>query len=248
MSGIIDYGALPFPVRGDLAAAHRLVWTRLASPGSWWDGKTRVAIAAEARMAGDCALCQARQDALSPTAVQGAHDGGGELAPALVEVIHRVATDQSRLTRAFYDTALEAGLSDGEYVEAIAVIATVFAVDGFTKSLGLPPFALPDPQPGEPSRQRPTGAKTDRAWVPTVAPEDVTDAEAGLYDGLSGANIHRALSLVPDEAVAFFRHLDAAQYLPDAALRDFGNEYRDLTHAQIEFLAARVSAINQCVY
>ena len=74
-----------------------------------------------------------------------------------------------------------------------------------------------------------------------------TEAEAGLYDGLAAVNIHRALSLVPAEVAGFF-DLDAEHYLPDALLRDFGTEYRALTHAQIEFLAARVSAINQCVY
>ena len=65
-----------------------------------------------------------------------------------------------------------------------------------------------------------------------------------MYDGLSAVNIHRALSLVPAEVTGFF-DLDTAHYLPDAVLRDYGNEYRALTHAQIEFLAARVSAINQ---
>ncbi|NKB57570.1 MAG: hypothetical protein GKS00_14685 [Alphaproteobacteria bacterium] len=247
MTNTIDYSALPYPVRGDLAAAHRRGWERLAAAGTWWDGATRIAIAAEARRARTCDFCAKRRDALSPYAVQGEHDTTNSLPIALIEVIHRVATDQSRLTRAFYDTALESGISDGEYVETIGVIATVFAVDGFTRAIGLPDFALPDPQPGNPSRHRPVGAKTDHAWVPRVAPEDVTDADAGLYDGLGGANIHRALSLVPAEVMGFF-DIDTAQYLPDAALRDFSTEYRDLTHAQIEFLAARVSAINQCVY
>ncbi len=64
---------------------------------------------------------------------------------------------------------------------------------------------------------------------------------------LGAVNIHRALSLVPEEVKGFF-DLDTAQYLPDAALRDFATEYRDLTHAQIELLAARVSAINRCHY
>ena len=31
-------------------------------------------------------------------------------------------------------------------------------------------------------------------------------------------------------------------------MRDFGREYRAITHAQIELLAGRISAINQCVY
>jgi hypothetical protein len=80
-----------------------------------------------------------------------------------------------------------------------------------------------------------------------VAPEDVTEADPALYADLGGAHIHRALNLVPAEVLGFF-DLDAAQYLPDAALRDFGREYRAITHAQIELLAARVSALNQCFY
>lgn len=244
---LIDYGALPFPVRENLTAAHRRGWARLAAPGTWWDGQTRVAIASETRRAGQCAFCKLRKAALSPYAVAGSHDSDGVLPTEMVEIIHRIATDQSRLTAAFYKTALENGMAEGEYVETVGIIATVFAVDGFTRAIGLPEFPLPEPEPGEPSRHRPAGAKTDHAWVPRVAPEDVTEAEAGLYDGLAGANIHRALSLVPAETMGFF-DIDAAQYLPDSQLRDYGTEYRDLTHVQIELLAARVSALNQCVY
>lgn len=247
MSSLIDYGSLPFPVRPDLTAAHKRGWERLAAPGTWWDGATRVAIAAEVRQARTCGFCQLRKEALSPNAVQGAHDSDGTLPAALIDVIHRIATDQSRLTQKFYEITLASGITDGEYVETVGIIATVLAIDGFTRAIGLPDFVLPDPVLGLPSCERPVGAKIDHAWVPRLAPEDVTEAEAGLYDGLGGANIHRALSLVPAEVKGFF-DIDTAQYLPDAALRDFGTEYRDLTHAQIEFLAARVSAINQCVY
>ena len=243
----MNYSALPFPVRDDIVSAQRLAWKRLAEPGSWWDGSMRIAIAAETRQAQHCVFCAARLKALSPYTVRGHHNSKGVLSDALTEVIHRVVTDQSRLTKSFYNTALESGITDGEYVETIGVIATVIAIDGFTRAIGLPEFELPDPEPGEPSRHRPLGAKTDRAWVPTVSPEDITEAEASLYDGLAGANIHRALSLVPAETTGFF-NLDAVQYLPDAQLRDYGTEYRDLTHVQIELLAARVSALNQCGY
>ncbi len=71
--------------------------------------------------------------------------------------------------------------------------------------------------------------------------------EHDLYANLSGVHIHQALSLVPAEVAGFF-DLDAVHYLPDAALRDFGHEYRAITHAQIELLAARVSVLNQCFY
>ena len=56
--------------------------------------------------------------------------------------------------------------------------------------------------------------------------------------GRSGGNVHRALSLVP-QAMMQFWDLFEAMYLPQDAMRDFGREYRAITHAQIEMLAAR---------
>ena len=243
----LHYRYAPVPVRDGLAASQRRAWARLGEPGEWWTGAIRIAIAEETRAATDCAFCAERKAALSPYSVSGTHTAATDLPEVLVDVIHRIRTDPERLTRRIYEDALAGGLSDAEYVETVAVIATVVAVDTFCDAMGLPRHALPAPMPGEPRRRRPAGAKDGLAWVPTVAPDDVTRAEAGLYDGLAAVNIHRALSLVPAEVVGFF-DLDAEHYLPDALLRDFGTEYRALTHAQIEFLAARVSAINQCVY
>jgi hypothetical protein len=243
----IDYSGAGIDVRGPLVAAQRRAWDRLGAPGTWWDGATRVAIAEETRQAMACHYCADRKAALSPYALDGAHDSATDLPPVLIEVIHRIRTDATRLTEQFYKEALAGGLSDAEYVETVGVMANVITIDSFCDALGVPRFDLPAPQPGEPTRRRPAGAKPGLAWVPTLAPEDVTDAEAGMYDGLAGVNIHRALSLVPAEVVGFF-DIDAEHYLPDTLLRDFGNEHRDLTHAQIEFLAARVSALNQCVY
>lgn len=246
-SALIHYRDSPVPVRADLVGAHQRAWERLGKPGEWWRGETRVAIARETRAAEHCAFCAERKAALSPYGLTGEHEAATDLPPGLVDVIHRVRTDAGRLTRKFYDAALAGGLRDAEYVETIGVMANVIAIDSFCDAMGFARHALPEPAPGEPRRQRPAGAKDGLAWMPTVAPEDVSEAEAGMYDGLAAVNIHRALSLVPAEVVGFF-DLDAVHYLPDSLLRDFGTEYRDLTHAQIEFLAARVSAINQCVY
>ncbi len=243
----ISYAAAPATVRDDLAAAHRRAWRRLAAPGTWWDGRERVAIAAEARHATGCAACAKAKAAVSPNAVTDAHDSLAELPDPVVAVIHRIRTDAARLTKRWRDQVLAGGISDGHYVELVGVIATILAVDRFTDALGMARHALPAPLPGAPSRYWPAGAKPGAAWVPMVAPEDVGDAERALYDGLSGANIHRALSLGPDAVVGFV-DLDSVHYLPDRHLRDFGREYRAISHAQIELLAGRVSAINQCVY
>lgn len=247
MAHALSYRASPKPIRNDLILAHQRAWRRLAQPGTWWDGPQRVAIAAEARRASQCDLCKHRQAALTPNAISGAHDSLGALAEPIVEVIHRIRTDASRLTEDWCRQVLTQGMSDAAYVELIGVVATTIAIDAFTHAMGLETHAFPLPIEGAPSTHRPPGASLGLAWVPTVAPEDVSDSEPNLYEGLGGANIHRALSLVPAEVKGFF-DLDTAQYLPDAALRDYGREYRAISHAQIELLAARVSALNQCFY
>lgn len=243
-----DYADAPLPVRADLATEHARVWRSLAAPGTWLDGSQRVAVAAETRIAPACPTCKAAADALAPLPSGTLHAVTNDVLPPLwIEVIHRVRNDASRLTDRWYSSLLGRGMDPGEYIEIVSVLAHVVAVDTFTDALGWPRHALPKPLTGEPSRTLPPGAKPGLGRVPTVAPEDVSQGEADLYEGLSGANIHRALSLVPAEVWSFFA-LDAVMYLPDRQLRDFEHEFRAIDHAQIELVAARVSALNECYY
>lgn len=244
----ISYASSPLKVRDDIAAAHARAWRRLARPGTWWSGAQRVAIAAETRHAPQCALCRERKAALSPYAVRGEHASLGTLPENVIDVIHRVRTDPGRLTQKWQQGVLASGLSDGHYVETVGVVVTTVAIDTFTRALGLAPHPLPAPEPGEPTRHRPKGAKPAAAWLPWVELADMTDEEAGLYiPGEPFSNIRRAMSLVPAEVIGFFDIVEA-QYLPGAAMRDFDREYRAITHPQIELLASRVSALNGCEY
>jgi alkylhydroperoxidase family enzyme len=236
----------PYPVRADLAAAQARAWDRLARPGTWLDGATRVRVAAETRHAPGCALCARRKAALSPYAIDGAHDGRGELSDSWIEAIHRIVADPGRLTHAWYRRMLASGIADTEYVEIVSVIAHVTAIDTFARGLGIPLRPPPTPLPGAPSRYRPAEARQNEAWAPNIAWEEHGPNEADYFAG-PPANIRRALSLVPDEARSFF-DLVGHQYLPGPAMRDFGREYRAITHPQIELIAGRISAINRCVY
>lgn len=243
------YADAAVPVRDDIRAAHAAAWDRIAAPGTWLTGAERVAVAAEVRQARTaCALCRARKDALSPSAVAGTHDTVPDLpAPlpaALVEAVHRIATDSGRLTQAWQQGL---GLDETVYVETIGVVAQLTAVDTFASGLGLPWRPLPAPRAGAPRRRRTPGAKPGLAWVATLDPADAEGEDRALYPTGKGANIRRAMSLVPAEVHGFF-DLVAVQYLPGPAMLDFDNEYRAIGHAQIELLAARVSAINQCAY
>lgn len=234
-------------IRADLDRERRLAWERLAAPGTWWTGAERLAIAAEARKAHSCALCRRRKEALSPYSVPGDHDATGALPAAAVEIVHRLATDAGRLTKKWLYSMLESGVSEEHYVEAVGVVAVITALDTLDLALGLPQRALPAPQPGAPSRHRPAGAKRDLAWVSTVAPEDLGPGDPDPYSIHGVKNIHRALSLVPQEVITFF-DLDVALYLKDHEIRDFTREFRALSHVQMELLAGRVSALNGCYY
>jgi hypothetical protein len=243
----IEADGLSLPIRPALAEQIDEAWRRLARPGTWWNGAERVAIAAEVRRAPTCDLCRRRKEALSPYTVDGAHDPDGVLAPEAVEAIHRLKTDAGRITGKWVRSIADSPLGEERYVEIISLSAIVTAIDTFDRAMGLPLRALPEPVPGEPSRVRPAGAVRDIAWVTTLAPDKVAPGEINPFAVHGEKNIHRTVSLVPQEVFNFF-DLDVELYLHDHEIRDFSIEPRAINHAQIELIAARASAINGCFY
>ena len=185
-------------IRGDILDEQARAWAHIASPGAWFSGADRIAIAAETRLARECPLCQARKDAVSPNAIYGEHTHGGLLSPTLVEVIHRITTDPARLSRSWYDGILSAGLTDAAYVEAVSVTIHTISLDTFARGLGVAPRPLPKAKDGAPSGHRPESARHNGAWVPVVPPGEETGAEADIYNGMMGANVQQALTLAPD--------------------------------------------------
>jgi hypothetical protein len=244
----LSYQDAPVAVREDLVEAHRRAWRRIAEPGTWWTGEQRVAIAAETRNARSCSLCRERKQALTPNAVEGEHQNLGELPAALVDVIHRVRTDPGRLSKSWFEQVAAAGVDDAQYVETLAVVVTLTSIDFFCRAIGVAPHPLPAPVAGEPERHRPQGARLEGAWVPMIAHENATGAEADLYGKHRYPNVGRALSLVPEE-VRGLVDLMTAQYMPvfrvGSTSRDPG---RAIDRAQMELIAGRVSALNECFY
>jgi hypothetical protein len=238
-------------IRKDLTEAHDRAWDRLGRAGTWLNSAEKVSIAEETRSALACIACAHRKEALTPEADVGVHNSASDLHPEWVDVIHRITTDANRLTKRWFDRVVPEVLSTEKYVETIGIIAETIAIDRFHVALGLPLRNLPIPKPGEPSRESVPSARESGAWVPMVNPDDLSDADPAaayaMYEGRGGANIHRALSLVPACVSGFF-DLDDAMYLPDAMLRRFDIEPRAISHSQIELLAARVSALNRCLY
>jgi len=242
----ISYDAALGVIRDELISRHQRTWRHIASPGTWLTGEQRVAVAGEARHARGCGFCQNRKAALTPYSVEGTHDHLGNLPEITIDMIHRIVTDPARLSRDWFQSCLEGGLSEEAYVETLAVIASITAIDSFTKALGMALHPLPGAIAGEPSKERPARAGQGAAWVSWIDKADAVDDDLRTF-GPTATNVRRALSLVPSDAHSFM-DLMAVQYLPENEKNDLDRDTRAIDRQQIELIAGRVSAINQCVY
>ena len=247
-----DYSDAPYRVPDYKAAAHRDAWDYLSSPGSWWRGEARIAIAEASRAAWHCELCGERKSALSPNSVQGGHahsPGADLLENRVIDAVHRITTDPARLTGSWVESLLDDSFTSGHYVEMVSLIVNLTSIDTLHRALGLPLEPLPDPLPGEPDGYVPPGAALDVAWVPMIYPENLSEPEADIYFGAKQmGHVIRAMSLVPD-AVRWLNRLSEAHYLPTPQVGDFSKTgHLVLSRMQTELVAARTSYYNDCFY
>ena len=242
------YSSANVSIRSDIKEEFSAYWQRLAQPGSWWTGAERVAIAQESRTALACDFCTERKSALSPYALNGSHTSETSLSDVAVDAVHRIITDQTRITQAWVDSLPENGLSTEAYVELAGIVVCMFSIDEFSRALGLELEPLPNPVDGGPSHYRPAQAEKGTGFVPMLPRGGLTGPEADLWPGGRSANVLRAFSLVPD-ALRDWLALSGALYI---AVQDMSNmvklEDRSINRMQMELVAARVSAINECFY
>lgn len=151
-----------------------------------------------------------------------------EPAAAAVQLI---AGDPASITRDLVADWEHANLDLGVYVELIGIASRLSAIDAFHRAMGLPLEPLPPPRPGPPSEDPPPrGATRGKAFVPMTV----------------GTSIVYALSFVPAESEAQ-RDLHGPMYLSYEEMGD--SEFqRGLHRTQMELIAARTSAINDCFY
>lgn len=219
------------PTPADIDRMHATAWATLAGPGDWYTGGERLAIARQARAALDCDLCARRAAALTPSAITDAHEGDRDLDPVIVDTIHRVAVDAKRLTRAWAEDVISR-IGEGRYVELIGLVASVTMLDMYRRSMDEPIDPLPGPASGEPLRAEGADVGDVGAWVRQTVEK-------------RGANVSRALSLVP-ETERLFVTIESWQYSRD--FKDLTWAEHPLTRPQTELVAATVTSINECFY
>lgn len=243
------YQDIDFPVREDLCQAYREAWRRLAQPGNWWTAADRIAIAAESRNALECPLCRQRKDPILTYPVEGKHFHLNRLPYAAVDVIHRVICDEDSINGKWLQGILdEGGLSDGHYIELLGIVVMVLSIDEFHRAIGAVLEPLPDPEAGTPDHYRPSSLETETGFVPMIPADGNTGKEADLWPKGRTGNVIRAMSLVPD-AVRDLMLLSDVQYIDHEEMMKFRVEAgRAIDRLQIELVAGRVSALNQCFY
>jgi len=117
-----------------------------------------------------------------------------------------------------------------QYVEIVGVTSRLAAIDTFHTAVGAAREPLPQPERGEPSHTEEPHARPGAAWVPMVG----------------GASITQALSLVDAESTAQ-EDMHGPLYLTYEGMADL-DYVGGLSRAQMELVAARTSAINECFY
>jgi hypothetical protein len=117
----------------------------------------------------------------------------------------------------------------------VAVVVVLMPVDLFCVLLDRPLQDFPNPVPGEPSQMIPSGLGEGGAFVPWQV------------DGWVGPNVARALSYVPDDNKTRM-DLVSSMYAGGEDFVSLVWEHRALTRPQVELLAARTSALNECFY
>jgi len=147
-----------------------------------------------------------------------------------IEATRLLAADPAAARRSWVENLAAGGLDLPRYVELLGVVGRLVAVDTFYEALGLPLEPLPGPRPGVPTGEIADDARPGRGWVPMIG----------------GTSINQALSLVPSENEELER-LHGPMYLTFEQMSDL-TFTRGLTRPQMELVAARTSAVNECFY
>lgn len=237
------YSDAEFPVSADTEALHTDQLLSYGHPGTWGTATQRTAIAAEARKA----RCEAGvQESVGD-------EGLADLCE-LPEPARRVAREAAlggiEIDRAFCEKAQAEGVTEGAYVEIVGLVARLAHLDVFARGIGVPSRKLAEPvEDKEPSRERPDAAKKEGFFTATVpsAPAGGALAES-LFGKDPAANILRSLSLVPDEARRLIAVIGQEYFSPETIFDLTYSSHKALSRPQIELVAARVSALNQCFY
>jgi hypothetical protein len=232
---------LPVPAETELLHEDELL--SFARAGTWGTAAQRTAIAAEARKA----RTEARiQESIGDEALADIV----ELPEPARRVARSVALGGIDIDREFCEQAQADGLTEGAYVEIVGLVARLAHLDVFARGIGIPSRELHEPSEDKPpSMSRPSEAKKEGFFTASIpsAPEG-GELAVELFGSDPAPNILRSLSLVPDEARRLNTVIDQEYFSLETIFDLTYSSLEGISRPQLELVAAKVSALNQCFY
>ena len=238
------YSDSKYVIKEEIETVHNRHFLNFSSAGTWGNSEQRIAIASCAR---EAAMSAGLLEETPGTLVK---ESNLKLSKVAKLVVEKLAVSPKDVLRDFFNEAINAGLSEEEYVEIVGIVSRVVDMDIFARGINHPLIALPQPGVGSPSKARPETAKLELAWVSTIPnfPEGGLPAKQLFGEKPPKPYIVRGLSLVPDE-VKRHMELEKAQYQPLGNIMNFDlRHHKGLSRAQVEVVAGKVSALNECFY
>ena len=223
----MEFSALSDYVNQDIANSFRIVWDHLGRPGAWWTGPQRIAIAEHVRKSAPRPLWDR-----PPPLETLSDEANGELTIFEAAVVERVAVSPSSINIETYEHIIQR-MGENKYAELAAVISQIVPIDHLHDALGLEREELPVPREGAITTERPSGLVTGIGFLPTLPTEGLPHVAVAL--SLSLADNARRMLLV------------RAMYSGDS-FNDMVWTHRSLNRPQVELVAARTSALNECFY
>ena len=225
-----DASSFPVSVPPHQLDAFSAAWEWLGEPGTAWTGAEKVAIAGVARAAAPRPLWDRRPATIDHLETETA--AGEVLAPLTIDTVERVAVEAAAIDRTWAEAVIGV-LGDTAYAELVATVAVVVPIDRACELLGRSREPLPDPVGGEPTGERPDEVVEIGAYLPVAA-------------AFPGANVAKSLSVAPTANIARLKVVRALY-----SGERFGELRWDdgaLDRPQVELVAARTSALNECFY
>lgn len=223
----MEFSALSDYVNQDIVNSFRIVWDHLGRPGAWWTGPQRIAIAEHVRKSAPRPLWDR-----PPPLETLSDEANGELTIFEAAVVERVAVSPSSINIETYEHIIQR-MGENKYAELAAVISQIVPIDHLHDALGLEREELPVPREGAITTERPSGLVTGIGFLPTLPTEGLPHVAVAL--SLSLADNARRMLLV------------RAMYSGDS-FNDMVWTHRSLNRPQVELVAARTSALNECFY
>mgnify|MGYP001445356916 CR=1 FL=1 len=214
-------------VNKEIIESFDVVWDHLGRSGAWWTGAQRIAIAEQVR----CSAPRPLWDK-APPLDSFSDDHDGELTYFEKGVVERVTVEPSSIDLETYREIISR-IGEDKYAELAAVVSQIVPIDHLHDALGIDRQQLPPVTDAPITQERPDALVYDVGFLPTLPSEGLPHVAVAL--SLALADNARRMLLV--------RSMYSGKSFEDMVWT-----HRNLSRPQIELVAARTSALNECFY